>query len=100
MDLKGRLPLILAQRYKRLQYLQSKFTNIHPSKVLKERELGEIHSQLETYALLIAKLSKAGSEDELNETELRISSVERSLTSMFELRRLATSTIGAMATND
>ena len=100
MDLKSRLPLLLAQRYKRLQYLQAKFENVQPSKTLVERELNELRSLLETYALLIAKLAKAGSGDELKETELRISSVERELTTSFESRRLATSSIGVMSTND
>lgn len=97
MDLKAKLPLMLAQRYKRLRYLQEKFQNIDPSKTLNETELKEAQSLLETYALLISKEAKSSTVEELNETEGRLGAIERQLTAMFDLRRLATSNLGAMA---
>ncbi len=97
MDLKARLPLVLAQRYKRLRYLQQKFQNINPSKTLNAAGLRDAQTLLETYAGLISKEAKSATDEELNETELRLSSIERQLTSLFDLRRLATSALGAMS---
>ena len=97
MDLKTRLPLVLAQRYKRLRYFQEKFQNVHPSKRLSESELKETKGLLETFALLISKAAKSASEEELTEADQRLSAIERQLTALFDQRRLATSALGAMS---
>jgi len=81
----------LAHRQKRLQYWKASFS---PERLPVEAR-GDILTKLSTYGLLLAKLSKPGTEAELKETKLKLSELEQTLASLFELKRSLT---GRLAT--
>ncbi len=81
----------LAHRQKRLQYWRASFK---PSGVPEEAR-SDISMKLTTYGLLLAKLSKPGTEAELSETKLKLEQLEQKLGSLFELKRSLT---GRLAT--
>ena len=90
------LALALARRQKRLKYWAGQFSG--PD--LTEEEKREIEGLFTTYRLLISKLAQPLAPEERKDCELRIESIERDLTSLFEARRLLTSEIGAPAIVD
>lgn len=73
----------LAHRQKRLQYWRASFT----PKGLPEDARTEISNKLSTYGLLLAKLSKPGTDAELKESKLKLEELEQTLASLFELKR-------------
>lgn len=81
----------LAHRQKRLQYWKATFS----PQGLPADARTDISNQLSTYGLLLAKLSKPGTEAELKETKLKLEELEQSLASLFELKRSLT---GRLAT--
>jgi len=72
----------LAPRQKRLQYWRASFK---PSG-LPEEAKSEISTKLTTYSLLLAKLSRPGSEAELLETRDKLEKLEQQLGTLFELK--------------
>lgn len=80
------IALFLASRQKRLIYWRDTFR----SNTLPSKEGHELGAQLNTYALLLSKLTKQTSPAEREETLDKLLSLETKLTSAFELRRLYT----------
>ena len=78
------LSMELGTRQKRLVWLKSQLSeqNLAPEK------LSEAQEQLKTYALLLAKLARANSDADQSENLLRLQSIDRELSSFFELARL------------
>jgi len=90
------LALIVARRQKRLKYWQEQFA----AKKLDAEHARLIKEKLNTSTLLLSKLVRAESEEQINEAEERLQANERELTSLFESRRLMTSDIGVPAVKD
>lgn len=85
------LALSLSRRQKRLHHWRESYSSLFAS----SSEAGaEIARKLETYGLLISKAAKTSSSDEANETEGRLSTLDRELGAIFDNFRLATSDIG------
>ena len=85
--------LLMGRRQKRLNYWKAQMQHTDFSD-----ETGQRFSELySTYLLLLAKLTKAVPAHDIDETEARMSDIERELTSLFESRRLMTSPIGYAA---
>jgi len=91
MDIKQQLALELGRKFKRLRYWQQGFK----SATLSEQHKSEITALLDTYALLISKISKEEDATAIQEAMSRLSTVERQLTTLFEDFRLATSALNA-----
>ncbi len=85
-NIPGSLALFLATRQKRLNYLRTAFD----PKSVTPTEAKEIQEMLSTYGMMMSKLTKATSDIERKELEERIFTIDRKLTSLFELRRLHT----------
>ena len=81
----------LAHRQKRLQYWRASFK----PEGLPAEARSDISTKLSTYGLLLAKLSRPGTEAELQETKLKLEQLEQTLASLFELKRSFT---GRLAT--
>lgn len=77
----------LASRQKRLLYWLTQFNNSNG----KENGLSLVKEKLETYRLLLARLLKAKAQPDIDETLLRIQTLERELENHFENLRLKTS---------
>ena len=74
----------LARREKRVLYLRNHFSTATPA-------CQHAHSVLDTYAMLLSKLSTSPTGPELVEIEGRLSASERELNMMFNASRLLTS---------
>jgi len=83
------LAKFLGHRQKRLQYWRESLS----SKLIVEPKAEEIETKLQTYALLLAKLARPGTEAELSDSAERLSKLESELASLFELSRYATGQI-------
>ena len=81
--------LQLAQREKRLAFFRHSFEQSR----LKTDDAEEIVDLLNTYALLLAKMTKPEESAERENTEMRVFSIERRLNTLFEDSRLATSAL-------
>ncbi|MCB0324099.1 MAG: hypothetical protein KDD69_11020 [Bdellovibrionales bacterium] len=88
------LSLLLARRQKRLLYWRNRFQTELPSQEQSER----IRELFATYQQLLTKMAMEAHDSDAAETELRLESIERELTSLFEARRLMTSAIGVPVT--
>jgi len=66
----------------------------------KSSRLDDSSERLSTYRLLISKLAKATTPEELLEVETRLAVLDRELTALFESRRLLTEDIGLAAVGD
>ena len=87
----------IVQREKRLQYLATELS----TKNLSADKLEEAQTHLQTYALLLSRLSKSSSPADTEETFGRIRDLDRQLTSIENMARLATakaSTEGVLTT--
>lgn len=80
------LAKFLSPRQKRLSYWRA---SLVPTRIV---EIGyeELSIKLDTYALLLAKLSRPGTEAELQEARERLLKLEREIGSAFEMARYAT----------
>ncbi|MFN8391433.1 MAG: hypothetical protein U0136_14185 [Bdellovibrionota bacterium] len=87
------LALYVARRQKRLKYWCDRFEQQGQS----SDRAAEIKERLNTYRLLLSKLVKASTEQEVQDVEGRVQCLERELTTLFEARRLMTSSIGVSA---
>lgn len=77
------LAKFLAPRQKRLQYWRASFK----PDGLPEEARSDISNKLSTFGLLLAKLSKPGTEAELLEARQKLISLEQNLENYFELKR-------------
>lgn len=77
----------LAKRQKRLNYWQERFARA----ALTDSQRSEINAQLNTFALLLAKVAKAGNEGEANEAFQQLLASERELANLFEALQYKTS---------
>lgn len=78
--------MVLGTRQKRQRY----FKQILNEQMLSPTDLREAQDLLKTYALLLAKVARAASDEERNETYQRVLAADRQLTALFERARLAT----------
>ena len=85
------LAKFLAPRQKRLQYWRASFK----PEGLPVEARSDISTKLYTYGLLLAKLSRPGTEAELQETKQKLAELEQNLADLFELKRSFT---GRLAT--
>lgn len=83
------LAQFLAPLEKKLRYFQGAFVE----NTLDPEHAREIREVLSTFALLIAKVVKAKSDEERADARKRLISTEAKLTSLFELRRLSTGSL-------
>jgi hypothetical protein len=83
------LAMFLATREKRLDY----FKRIYGNLKMESGRADEISGLLSTYAQLMAKVLKAKEQPERDEARARLLDLDRELTRLFELRRLATADI-------
>ena len=83
----------LAHRQKRLQYWRASFK---PEGLPLEAR-SDVLTKLSTYSLLLAKLSKPGTDAELLDSKLKLEQLEQTLASLFELKR---SFIGRLAVSN
>ena len=99
MDLKNTdLSISLAIRQKRLHYwkinlLQDNSTGSR-HRIIPEELKNQIKERLATYGQLLAKFPVIRDEEEFNECEKRLSSMEREFNSYLENRKLLTSNYG------
>ncbi len=80
------LSMELGTRQKRLEWLKSKFSEQN----LAKEKMAEANELLKTYALVLAKLARATSDADRGESFQRLQSIDRELSSFFELARLET----------
>lgn len=89
------LSISIARRQKRLLYwkkvLLSKGSN---GSKLPDNALSKLKEQMDTFSQLLAKYPLIKDPNELKECELRLSTMERDFNSIFEGRRLLTTSIG------
>ncbi len=90
------LSLLLARRQKRLIYWKERFS----SKELSEAQVSRCRDLFSTFSLLMMKVLKASNEEERNECEERLESLEQELNNLFSSRRLMTSSLGGAITNE
>lgn len=84
---------LISRRIKRLKYWQEQFqSNSKVSPV--------IIDLLNTYNLLISKMAKASDPSDIEQSESRLSTIERELATTFESYRLLTTTSGISAVKD
>ena len=96
------LSLQVSRRQKRLSYWREQFLENHSSQAdrLQDSERAQLEQSLQTYQLLLARLVQAHATkntSDFQETEGRLAGQDRELTSLFESRRLLTSTVGSPA---
>ena len=90
--------MLLARRQKRLALWYSWLSWGNTGGIASTNEdSAQISALLDTFALLLAKAIKAQDEKEKFSCEERLQTIEREILSMFEARRLMTSSIGIPA---
>lgn len=106
MTTNDHLALAVARKQKRLKYWRDRFATssiMVPAPTSPKDgtpKEAPVNDRLNTYCLLISKLVKASTPEEAADVEARLAGLERELTSLFESRRLMTSSIGIPAIGD
>ena len=83
----------VGRRQKRLRYWETWLQGAGLDHELEQ----EFREKLETYRLLIAKLSNAAKDEERRTAESALQKIDREMTTTFDSRRLMTSSIGLPA---